>query len=136
MTQFFFGFFRTIAIITVIALGLNAARLYAAQVQIKTDRQIDTQFTKYFRSNGRSQELPLQVVAFKPEATPTIPVLLLADPGLAYVLSSPSRHLQITIEGENRICLDQLTATDSSGTLQYPMANTKNCTAPRLVVLH
>jgi len=65
------------------------------------------------------------------------PVLLLADPGMAYVMSAPSRQLQVRVEGSNTgHCQNHLLQTDAAGVLSLPVAATRSCQQPRLVVLH
>lgn len=68
-------------------------------------------------------------------ASPT-PVLLLADPGMAYIFSVPSQQMQIRIEGQSGICFDQMARTDTAGVIELPIASTRRCQQPRLVVIH
>lgn len=64
------------------------------------------------------------------------PVVLMADPGLAYVFSTPSRQMQLSVEGTSGNCFSQITQTDTSGLIAMPMAQTRRCEAPRLVIIH
>ncbi len=64
------------------------------------------------------------------------PVVLMADPGMAYVFSTPSRQMQLSVEGAAGNCFTQITQTDTTGVIAVPMAQTRRCEAPRLVIIH
>ena len=128
MAQFLFGFFRTLIIITAVLIGIGSFRLYAAP----TDQ---TPAPRAYNLNS-FENLPLIPASLSSQQAPIIPVLLLADPGRAYVLSAPEQQLQISIESVNGTCFDELKTTDGSGMLELFIANTRRCVEPRLVVFH
>ncbi len=66
----------------------------------------------------------------------TIPLVVLAEPGRAFVLSIPNRQIQVRIESGNTACKQTLGQTNSSGLFEIPIAATAHCAAPRLVVMH
>ena len=64
-----------------------------------------------------------------------IPVMMLALPGRGVLLSAPSEIATIVIENKNGVdCGSYLARTDHAGLLEVPVARTRNCPAPRIVV--
>jgi hypothetical protein len=92
------------------------------------------------RSDQTGKSIPIVEIRFQgallPETETSIPVLLLAEPGRAFVLSAPNQQMQITIENSHGICQQDLLQTDNSGVIEVPIAGTRNCTRPRLVLIH
>ncbi|VAV87861.1 hypothetical protein MNBD_ALPHA06-63 [hydrothermal vent metagenome] len=86
---------------------------------------------------GKGIPIPeLVQVSFLASQPQAVPVLLLANPGMAYVMSQPTRKTQIQVEGLSGICTRLSSQTDRAGVLALPMAATKRCQQPRLVVLY
>jgi len=77
----------------------------------------------------------IKVASSKP-VNSSIPLIFMADPGVAFIISAPIRQLQVRIEGESGVCAGQLLQTDASGVAEVPIAATARCVRPRLVVLH
>jgi len=61
-------------------------------------------------------------------------VWLMADPGRAYVLTTPHAQVQIAVENGTSVCRSAATHSDRSGMVELPIAATRRCAAPRLVV--
>ncbi|MCF6294042.1 MAG: hypothetical protein L3J04_11680 [Robiginitomaculum sp.] len=66
----------------------------------------------------------------------SIPLIFMADPGVAFIISAPSRQLQVRIESDSGVCAGQLLQTDESGVVEIPIAATARCVRPRLVIMH
>ncbi len=109
-------------------IGIGSFRLYAAQTDQTPAPRADS-FNRY-------ENPPLIQASLSSQQAPVVPVLLLADPGRAYVLSAPEQQLQISIESMSGTCFDELKTTDGSGMLELFIANTRRCAEPRLVVFH
>lgn len=87
-------------------------------------------------AENQQNSTPLVMVANFKVANPTIPIIFMADPGLAFVISAPLRQLQVSVEGDAGVCLEQLLQTDENGVAEIPIAATRRCVRPRLVVTH
>ncbi len=63
------------------------------------------------------------------------PVMMLSLPGRGALLSAPGEIATITIESRNgKTCSTYLARTDTAGVLDVPVASTKHCISPRIVI--
>ncbi|MBL4618219.1 MAG: hypothetical protein JKY46_11035 [Robiginitomaculum sp.] len=77
----------------------------------------------------------IKAANYKP-VNSSIPIIFMADPGVAFVMSAPSRQLQLRIESNSGVCSEQLLRTDESGIVEVPIVATARCVSPRLVIMH
>lgn len=84
---------------------------------------------------------PLQQVALRPaemrvDETSALPMLVRAGPGEAHVFAQPQSLVQVQVEAGRHVCARSVGISDETGMLSLPVAATRNCTNPRVVVLH
>lgn len=82
------------------------------------------------------EEVALRPAEMQSGEMSTQPLLVTATPGQALVFARPQSLVQVQVETGDHLCTSSMTASNADGMVTVPVAATRNCARPRVVVLH